>query len=491
MCEEAESEFGLRLREEVFSAKKDVYDRIRMLNWIRRRVQKEKVEDIVRDLKKGAEPPKSDDVRAFTRYSSSLNQTHTHTHTYIQSLLVPFIEDDPMLLIITQDDEDWSSSDDEDENNEESKQQQQQQQDEVEVLRRRLREATETISRLTKGDAKITEQDDSGYFGGYSHYSIHETMLKDIPRTESYRDALEACDLKGKIVLDVGCGTGILSMFAARHGAKHVIGIDRSDIIDEARVIVKRNGLQDKITLIKGKLEDIVLPSDIAPGGTVDVIVSEWMGYMLLFESMLPTVLLARDRWLDEKTGMLFPSRSTMSICAISDGELWKDRITYWKDVYGFDMTNIRSHILREPMVEVLERPETCVVSKHFKFSDLDLNKVKNEELDFKTSFELPIITKETSDDDVVVVHAVLIWFDVSWPVSKVAALTTAPEAEPTHWKQTILLLKEPLKCVKGSKITGMIDLKRGEKNEREYGVKLTYRLDDGDDVHTEYYMAA
>ena len=126
----------------------------------------------------------------------------------------------------------------------------------------------ESHSYAHESETKLTKQDDSGYFGGYSHYSIHETMLKDRPRTESYRDALETCDLKGKIVLDVGCGTGILSMFAARHGAKHVIGIDRSDIIDEARIIVKQNGLEDKITLIKGKLEDIVLPSNIAPGGT-------------------------------------------------------------------------------------------------------------------------------------------------------------------------------------------------------------------------------
>ena len=49
---------------------------------------------------------------------------------------------------------------------------------------------------------------------------------------------------KDKIVLDVGCGTGILSMFAAKAGAKHVIGVDMSSIVEHARTIVEKNGLE-------------------------------------------------------------------------------------------------------------------------------------------------------------------------------------------------------------------------------------------------------
>lgn len=47
------------------------------------------------------------------------------------------------------------------------------------------------------------------------------------------------------------------------------------------------------ITLIKGKIEEIELPVE-----QVDIIISEWMGYCLLYESMLDTVLFARDKWL-------------------------------------------------------------------------------------------------------------------------------------------------------------------------------------------------
>lgn len=66
-----------------------------------------------------------------------------------------------------------------------------------------------------------------------------------------------------------------------------------SNIIHQARVIVKDNKLDDKVTLIQGKMEEVVLPVD-----KVDIIISEWMGYFLLYESMLDTVLVARDKYL-------------------------------------------------------------------------------------------------------------------------------------------------------------------------------------------------
>lgn len=103
---------------------------------------------------------------------------------------------------------------------------------------------------------------------------IHETMLKDTVRTDAYRDFIYENKhlFKDKVVLDVGCGTGVLSMFCAKAGAKKVIAVDNSAIIDKAREHVFENGLDGIITCLHGKIEEVILPVK-----KVDIIISEWM----------------------------------------------------------------------------------------------------------------------------------------------------------------------------------------------------------------------
>lgn len=130
---------------------------------------------------------------------------------------------------------------------------------------------------------------------------IHREMLQDKTRTGSYKKAImdhaDEC-FKDKVVLDVGCGTGILSFFAAQAGAKRVYAVDASDIVHTAAQVVETNGMGDVIKVVRGTVEDVELPGLDEVGGGVDVIVSEWMGYLLIYESMLRSVIIARDRFL-------------------------------------------------------------------------------------------------------------------------------------------------------------------------------------------------
>lgn len=94
-----------------------------------------------------------------------------------------------------------------------------------------------------------------------------------------------------------------------------------STIIFKAREIVKVNGLSDKITLIQGKMEEVKMPYQ-----QVDIIISEWMGYFLLYESMLDTVLYARDKYL-AKDGLIFPDKATIFVAGIEDGDYKEEKI--------------------------------------------------------------------------------------------------------------------------------------------------------------------
>lgn len=316
------------------------------------------------------------------------------------------------------------------------------------------------------------------YFDSYAHFGIHEEMLKDEVRTKSYRNVMYQNKhlFQDKIVLDVGCGTGILSMFAAKSGAKQVIGIDCSDIIDEARQIVSDNGFENVITLIKGKVEEVTLPVD-----KVDIIISEWMGYFLLYESMLNTVLWARDHWLADD-GLIFPDKSTLFVCGIEDGDYKEEKIGYWDNVYGFDFSCIKEIALREPLVDTVESSQVC--TNACPVLQIDIGKVKEEDLSFESSFTI----KATRDD---FIHAIVAYFDIAFTHGhKVVGFSTGPHAKYTHWKQTVFYLEDDIPVHKGELLRGNIKAKPNPKNHRDLDIWLTIDFE-GEDatIHkTQFY---
>jgi len=149
--------------------------------------------------------------------------------------------------------------------------------------------------------------------------------------------------MKGATVLDVGAGTGVLSLFAARAGASAVVAVEASERVAAlARENALANGFgpfdsrlppsggegsatTTTVTVVNARLEDIERLPGIErekeatggksehdggnEGGRVDVLVSEWMGYALFFECMLDSVILARDRFLKKRGGAILPDR--------------------------------------------------------------------------------------------------------------------------------------------------------------------------------------
>lgn len=303
------------------------------------------------------------------------------------------------------------------------------------------------------------------YFGSYDHFGIHEEMLKDSVRTLAYRDAMyqNRQIFKDKVVLDVGCGTGILSMFAARSGAKHVIGVDMSNIIDMAKQIVHINGFSDKITLLKGKVEEVELPYP-----KVDIIISEWMGYFLLYESMLDSVLWARDRYL-VPDGVIFPDVAKIYVAGIEDEEYKEEKIGFWRNVYGFDYTPFQSIALSEPLVDTVEM--RSVATDPSLILDIDLYTVKVEDLEFVSDFSL----KATRNDTV---HALVAWFDMEFKkCPKVVKFSTGPHAKYTHWKQTVFYFGNEMPVFTDETITGTLSCKPNAENPRHLDITISHNL--------------
>lgn len=353
----------------------------------------------------------------------------------------------------------------------------------------------------SKGKA-VVRDDDTHYFDSYADNEIHEVMLKDTNRTVSYARFILSNPhiFRDAIVMDVGCGTGILSMFAARAGAKHVYAIEASGIADKAIANIRTNGLSDKITVIRGKVEEISLPEGV---DKVDVIISEWMGYMLLYESMLDSVLYARDRFL-RSGGIMAPSAAKLFITAITGEQTVKERVAFWDNIYGFNMAPMSSPSFTEGLVEIVDASE--VVGTSHSILHMDAYAATSKSLDFTSSFSIsPSQSGSTAQ-----VRAFLTYFDTFFaPVSGTASepeaevdlkrwpdeaidkpispadatdgtlvsFTTGPQGKPTHWKQVVFLLREAITLGSGDTISGRFYCKKSTTNSRELDVEIHYEV--------------
>ncbi|EEH20217.1 hypothetical protein PABG_02476 [Paracoccidioides brasiliensis Pb03] len=373
------------------------------------------------------------------------------------------------------------------------------------IVKRTLDKELSSATASADGKTETSEsgrfqQAESGYFTSYSYNDIHESMLKDSVRTDAYRDFIY--DNKGlfkdKVVLDVGCGTGILSMFCAKAGAKMVIAVDNSDIIDRAREIVYDNGFGDVIKCIRGKIEEVQLPVP-----QVDIIVSEWMGYCLLFEAMFDSVIWARDRYL-APDGLMVPSHATLQIAPLAGPDLIDPHITFWNSVYGFKMSSMLLGIYDEALIHCISKPEDTIVAKASPFLQLPLHNITIDELTFVKEFEVALHT------DIDALDGWAVWFDMFFMpsrTSKVAkdavpgdmkkegfvAFSTSPFDPETHWQQGVFLInrkKKPAKPLKkGQVIKGHIEYRKKEDKSRSLDIKINWDIEDVESGRQEWSL--
>ena len=366
------------------------------------------------------------------------------------NFFMPFLQDDVMLmcvddiedLMIKRSDKESSKDAQDDEPSRVATETVESLQIKVKELEGQLCRAKNCISSLTNGkidkNRKNSADNDTYYFSSYSHSSIHETMLKDSVRTDAYRDAILKNSnslFKDKVVMDIGCGTGILSLFAAKAGAKKVIAVDASDVHVEAREIVHLNGYNDVIHVVHGKIEDLISKNQLPleKDEKVNVIISEWMGYALLFETMLPSVMTARDTFMEE-TGTMFPNHSNILLEGASDSE-----VDYWDDVYGFNMKPMKDRVVKEirkeASVEIVK--ESDILTNRVELTAWDLNTCKDEDLDFTAPFELKACDGRGS----VTLNKLVVSFDIAFDLPEITPVTfsTGCQSQPTHWQQTTL----------------------------------------------------
>lgn len=192
-----------------------------------------------------------------------------------------------------------------------------------------------------------TESTVEQYFKYYSKLSNQQNMMQDSVRTGHYYEAImkNTADFKDKVIMDVGTGSGILSLFAAMAGAKKVYAIEASGVASAAKKLVEKNKFGHIIEVINTRIEDLVAEDEKKNiiGKTVDVIVSEPLGTMLYNERMLETYIIARDKFL-KPGGKMFPTEAYLCIAPFYDSAVYSEQLnktTFWNNnnFYGLDLS--------------------------------------------------------------------------------------------------------------------------------------------------------
>ncbi|XP_045501611.1 probable protein arginine N-methyltransferase 6.1 [Colias croceus] len=315
----------------------------------------------------------------------------------------------------------------------------------------------------------------SNYFSSYEDLEIHKLMLEDHQRTLSYRKAiLENKEyFKDKVVMDVGCGTGILSIFCAQAGAKKVFAVEASNIAGLAKEVVKENNFENVIEVIHSKVEDVVLPDNIK----VDAIVSEWMGFYLLHEGMLDSVLLARDKFLKEG-GEMFPESAVIYVAPCSVSSLYEK----WENFHGVSLSSFAKHLRsdKSEKPEIMQIKPENLLGEEIALNWINLREDTVQDLD---SYSVQHVVGAKKNGRY---HGICVWFECNFPEltgENRIVLNTGPFHEPTHWKQTVILLPDEQTVEEKEPIAFKLDMKRDEVNSRRYNLQLTL-LDPEDIEH-------
>ncbi|XP_045909753.1 histone-arginine methyltransferase CARM1-like [Micropterus dolomieu] len=156
-----------------------------------------------------------------------------------------------------------------------------------------------------------------GTYQFHSCLSQQQSLLQDYLRITTYQRAIlnNETDFRDKVVLDICCGSGILSFFAVQAGATRVYAVEASPMAKFTQILVQCNCLSEQIRVLEGEVEEVSCPD------MVDVIVSEPMGYMLLSDGLMERFLHAR-KWL-KPNGLMFPSYGDIHLAPFSDEQLY------------------------------------------------------------------------------------------------------------------------------------------------------------------------
>jgi type I protein arginine methyltransferase len=271
----------------------------------------------------------------------------------------------------------------------------------------------------------------------YNDYSAHRTMVRDAVRTSAFHKAIAAGVKPGDVVLDVGAGSGVLSLFAAQAGAARVYAVERSpEAAAMARHLAAVNGFDSIIHVIDGDVRQVQLPEP------VDVIVSEWMGTLGIDENMYGSVLWARDHFLKPDGGRVIPVSVTAMAAPVATAQR-VDAAFFAENPWDLDLSALGEAQVNDLLMtrRRVEPGDLAAPARPMWKSTALADPPDAVRETAKTT--LAFTATKAAD-----VTALALWFSAD--LGNGVSLGNAPDEPDTHWGQMLLPLASRLSLAKG-----------------------------------------
>ncbi len=265
----------------------------------------------------------------------------------------------------------------------------------------------------------------------------HFPMMNDNVRNDAYEKALKAALKNGGAVLDIGSGSGLLAMMAARHGASKVTTCEEvSMVAEKAKVIIERNGFSETIEVINKLSTNLVIGKDL---GRADILVTEIFDNGLLGENAFVAIEHAKNHLL-KPNAQLIPSGARVYAMCIESGEIYKNHRV--ETISNFDLSPFNQFSTYNYSGYHLAKTDYRALSSTAKIFDFNFYKIPGNE---SVNIEFDIIESGTC-------HAVVYWYELQ--LDEDTIISTAPHLpQLSCWKQAVQILAKPLTLTKGKSL--------------------------------------
>ena len=282
-----------------------------------------------------------------------------------------------------------------------------------------------TPEEIAAGDVAITSE----------FVPWHFPMMNDNVRNDAYEKALKSALKDGGIVLDIGSGSGLLSMMAARHGATKITTCEQvSMVAEKAKVIIKRNGFADQIKVINKLSSDLVVGVDLEE--RADILVTEIFDYGLLGEHAFSAIEHAKNHLL-KPNAQLIPSGARVYAMCIESSEIYKHHRV--ETISGFDLSPFNQFSSYSYTGYHLAKTDYRALTATSSIFDFDFYNIPGNET-------IPVEFNVTESG---LCHAVAYWYELQLDQNTI--ISTAPHLpQLSCWKQAVQLLPRPQPLIKG-----------------------------------------